>query len=74
MGTVTKANYEDVCDYHAPRPDQIPKYEAVRAAEKEFIKVVLENSPECADQQAGIRLIRQGAMTINGAIALDGKI
>jgi hypothetical protein len=74
MGQVTKANVEDVVGYHTPRPDQVPHYEAIRAGELAFIRVILEHSPECADQQAGIRLIRQGSQTINGAIALDGKI
>ena len=58
--------------YHAPRPDQLPKYEAVRSAAKHFAEVVLSNTPYSADQQAAIRKIREAVMTANAAIALDG--
>lgn len=74
MGQVTMANVDDVTMHHPPRPDQIPHYEALRAAAKVFIVAILEHAPACADQQAAIRLARQAAMTANVAIALDGNI
>lgn len=74
MGQVTSANVDDVMAYHAPRPDQMPKYEAVRAAATAFVKVILENTQTCADQQAAVRLVRQAAQTANASIALDGNI
>ena len=58
--------------YHSPRPDQLPKYEAVRTAAKYFVEIVLQNTPYSADQQAAIRKIREAVMTANAAIALDG--
>ena len=58
--------------YHTPRPDQLPKYEAIRTAAKYFAEIVLQNTPYSADQQTAIRKIREAVMTANAAIALDG--
>ena len=71
---VTKDNIADVFTYHAPKPDQLPKYEQLRRAACDFANVILELTPMCADQQAAIRLVREAVMTANAAIALEGKI
>jgi hypothetical protein len=59
--------------YHPPSPDQIPKYQAIRDAALEFAKVLIVNTPTCADQTAAIRKLRECVMTANSAIALDGR-
>jgi hypothetical protein len=71
---VTQTNVDDVFSYHAPTPDQIPKYEAIRAAAKQFAQVLLDNTPACADQQAALRLLREAVMTANAAVALQGSV
>jgi hypothetical protein len=63
----------DLFSYHAPRPDQLPKYQAIRSAAKHFAEIVLSNTPPSADQSASIRKIREAVMTANAAIALDGR-
>lgn len=65
---------DNVFKYHAPRPDQIPKYEAIREAGKHFCRAVEENTPSCADRSAAIRKIREAVMTANAAVALDGTV
>lgn len=60
--------------YHPPTPEQIPKYEAVRAAAKVFADVLQVNTPACADQSAALRLVREAVWTANASIALDGKL
>jgi hypothetical protein len=65
---------ENIFTYHAPRPDQLPKYEAIREAAKRFARVLLDNSPRGADQSAAVRHVREAVMTANAAIALDGKL
>lgn len=62
---------EEIFTYHAPWPDQIPKYEAIRAGAKEFARILLENTPESEDQTAAIRKLRESVMTANAAIALN---
>jgi hypothetical protein len=71
---VTRENYADVFTYHAPTPEQLPKYEELRRAAGNFVYSILELTPNCADQQAAIRLVREAVMTANAAIALEGKI
>ncbi len=65
---------EEIFTYHKPEPDQIPKYEALRAAAKTFAQALVENVPSCADRSAAIRHLRECVMTANAAIALKGLI
>ena len=63
----------NIFTYHSPTPDQIRKYEAIRAKAKEMGQVIVDNTPASADQTAAIRLLRQAVMTANAAIALNGR-
>jgi hypothetical protein len=65
---------ENIFTYHAPTPDQLPKYEAIRAKAKEMGQCIVDNTPGSADQTAAIRLLREAVMTANAAIALQGKL
>ena len=67
-------NIENIFTYHAPEPDQIPKYEAIRGAAKLLAKPIVDNTPPCADQTAAIRKVREAAFTANAAIALKGQL
>ena len=60
--------------YHAPEKEDIEKYTMLRDAAKEFAKVIIENTPVCADQTAAIRKIREAVMTANASIALKGRL
>ena len=64
---------DHIFKYHSPTPEQLPKYEAIRAAAKVFAAVVIENTPRSADQTAAIRLLREAVMTANASIALGGR-
>lgn len=64
---------EDIFTYHRPTEDQLPKYQAVRDAAKEFAKIIVANTPASADQTVAIRKLRELVMVCNQAIALDGK-
>jgi len=65
---------ENIFTYHSPTPEQLPKYEAIRAKAKELGHVIVDNTPNCADQTAAVRLLREAVMTANAAIALQGKL
>jgi hypothetical protein len=62
---------ENIFTYHAPRPDQIPRYEAIRRSALSFAKLLIANTPICADQTAAIRKLRECVMTANASIALE---
>ena len=63
----------DVFSYHAPTSDQIPKYEAIRAAGLVLATAIGESCPKCADRSAALRNVREAVMTANAAVALDGR-
>jgi len=59
--------------YHAPNMEQQARYQAIRAAAITFAKVIVNHTPESADQTAAIRKIREAVMTANASIALENK-
>lgn len=65
---------DNIFSYHAPTSEQVEQYQNIRDAAKEFAKVVIANSPICADQMVAIRKIREAVMTTNAAIALNGEL
>lgn len=65
---------DHIFTYHPPTPEQLPKYEEIRAAARTFAQVVIDNTPPGADQSAAIRYIREAVMTANAAIALEGHL
>lgn len=67
-------NLDHVFTYHAPVDGQKEKYEELRASAKDFAATIQRLVPECADQSAAIRHIREALMTANAAISLDGKL
>lgn len=69
---VSKQDLDNWFKYHAPRPEQQKKYEAIREAGKELAATILENTPPGPDQSAAIRQIREAVMTANQSIACDG--
>jgi hypothetical protein len=71
---VSMANLDTVFSYHAPKADQPRRYEVIRATAKLLACTILENTPQCADQQAALRHLRECVMTANAAIALDGEV
>lgn len=70
---MTEAQLINIFSYHAPKPEQLPKYDRLRTAALSFAYVILEETPESADQTAAIRKVREAVMTANAAIALEGN-
>ncbi len=64
---------EHLFSYHAPTPEQIPKYEAIRAGAKAFAKILMDNTIPGPDQSAALRLLREAVMTANASVALNGR-
>lgn len=65
---------ENVFSYHAPKEGDPEKYTKIRNAAKDLARVILENTPPCADQSAALRKVREAVMTANAAIALEGRL
>lgn len=60
--------------HHPPTPEQLPKYAHLREAARVFADTIIEYTPQCADQSAALRHVREAVMTANAAIALDGTL
>lgn len=69
---VMQADLDNWFVYHAPRPDQLPRYQELRDAAKVFAECILKNAPSGADQTVAIRKVREAVMVANQAIACDG--
>ena len=55
--------------YHAPRPEQVEVYNALRNKAKEFAELFDASVPDCADKTAAMRDLRNTTMAMNLAIA-----
>lgn len=74
-GRVTLENLDDVFTYHPPNDQNtIDKYRLIREKAKELASLIIQLCPECADTSAAVRHIREGVMTANAAIALNGLV
>lgn len=65
---------DHIFKYHTPTPEQLPKYEALRAAAKSFAEAIVAHTPPSADQSAALRHVREAVMTANASIALGGRL
>jgi hypothetical protein len=59
--------------YHSPNEVQQAAYRAIREAAKSLAYVIVNTTPQCADQSAALRHLREAVMTANAAIACGGK-
>jgi hypothetical protein len=73
-GPDLRPKLDEIFQYHAPDADQQVAYEKLRASAKAFATAILDLTPQCADQSAAIRLVREAVMTANAAIALHGLV
>ena len=69
----TREQLIDLFTYHAPTPDQVEHYQAIRTAALEMATVLVEHTPASADQTVAIRKLRECIHIANASIALEGK-
>ena len=67
-------NLDHIFKYHAPDEVQLADYAMIRGGAKAFAEIILRCTPQCADQTAAIRKLRECVMTANAAIALKGTL
>lgn len=68
---ISQKDIEEYFTYHAPKGDQVERYQKIRDAAKVFAQTIVENTTPSADQTATIRLLRQVVMSANQTIALE---
>lgn len=55
--------------YHAPKPDQIDRYQTLRDKGHELATLICENTPPSREQSVALTLLEQVIMEANAAIA-----
>jgi hypothetical protein len=70
----TREQLDQMFTYHPPTQTQIPRYQKIRTAGREFAQAVADCCPVGADQAAAIRKIREAVMTANAGIATEGTL
>lgn len=66
---IEKAEVETRFTYHAPKGDQLERYQRIRKAQKEFAELVLELTPDSREQSLAITHIEEAGMWANAGIA-----
>jgi len=73
MPGFTEDDLNNLFSYHPPQTeDDVKRYERIRAAGKEFAKVILDATPGCAEQTIAIRRAHEAVMLANAAVACHG--
>jgi hypothetical protein len=65
---------EDLFTYHSPDPFQEQSLVAIRTGAKHFAEVLMQHTPDCPDQSAALRKLRECVMTANASIVLRGRV
>lgn len=65
---------DEIFRYHPPDPGDRERFIQIRLAARELARVILDNTPVCADQTAAIRKVREAVMWANASVALKGLI
>lgn len=58
--------------YHAPKGDQPGRYEIVRAAVLGAARIIVEQTPCCAEQTRALNALDEAMFLANAAIARNG--
>ena len=66
---INQADIDNWFTYHAPTPELVAHYNAIREAAKIYAETVNKHVPDGADKTAAMRTIRNSVMQANLAIA-----
>lgn len=62
----------EIMSYHAPTPESLVKFAAVRKAAIDLVTAIDDNCPASADRTAAVRQVQDALMTANRSIANNG--
>lgn len=57
--------------YHAPKPDQIPKYDAIGETAKAFAHLIDSSQPDSREKSAALTLLQNATMMAKAGIACN---
>lgn len=56
--------------YHAPRPDQVPRYEALRSTAKALAEMIHQKVPDGREKSVALTKLEEAIMWANKGIAV----
>jgi len=60
--------------YHAPTPDQMQRYVALREAAQRYAREIAMHCPESAERTLAIRRVHEASMLANASIAVTEAV
>ena len=70
---MTTEQIHELFTYHAPKPGQPEKYQALREKAKELALLINELCPESREKSVAITQLQLANMAANSAIAIHGE-
>lgn len=64
-------NAEETFKYHAPKADQLPRYEGLRAKAKEMALLIEQHCPQSRESSLALTSLQQAVMWANASIAIN---
>ena len=55
--------------YHAPKPDQLPRYEEIRAMGKIFAALIIQYCPDSREKSLALTKLEEACFWANASIA-----
>ena len=55
--------------YHPPKPDQVPRYEVIRATGRAMAQMILSHTPKSREQSLALTALEEAVMWANAAIS-----
>lgn len=71
MPQITLDTVDHVFTYHAPKGNQLERYQRIRDAGRAFAQVLLIECPESAERTLALRDVQRAVMMANAAIAVN---
>lgn len=62
---------DNIFTYHPPVGDQSEKYQKLREKAKEYAQLIVDLTPQSAEQTLAIRKVQEASMMANAAIAIN---
>ena len=63
-----------VFKYHAPRPGQTERYEAIREKARELAMLIQLSTPQSREQSTALTNLQQAVMWANASIAINEAV
>lgn len=68
---MTPGQIANTFTYHAPKPGQPERYEAIRAKARELATLLAESCPDSREKSVALTNLQQAVMWANASIAIN---